>query len=67
MPKVEASSGSTSNLGGVSGSDRNVGLRNVSPAKSEFPRRQDFVRDPISKEVEGIRFNAISETGFSGY
>ncbi|MCF5227240.1 sugar-binding protein, partial [Pseudomonas syringae] len=66
-PKAEASSGSISNLGGFSGSDRDVGLRNVSSAKSEVLRRQDFVRNPILKEVEGIRFNANSEPGFSGY
>ncbi|RML44245.1 YD repeat protein [Pseudomonas syringae pv. ribicola] len=65
MPKVEASSGSISNLGGFSGSDRDVGLLNVSPAKIEILRRQNFVRNPISKEVKGIRLNV--EPGFSGY
>lgn len=64
---MEASSGSTSNLGGVSGSDRDVGLLDVSPAKPKVLRRPAFVRKPISKEVEIIRFNAINEPEFSGY
>ncbi|WP_239646760.1 hypothetical protein [Pseudomonas syringae] len=67
VPKMKASSGSTSNLGGFSGSDRDVGLRNVSSAKSDVLRGQVFVRKSISRKVEGIRFNANSERGFSGY